>query len=81
MQNLLKNTSSFTNYFTYNFQLISMIYGIFSNEQHGHLFQYWPSAQAAYFRARLIEGVAYFRKKQKEKQKGKLIKSKQNSKK
>ena len=34
-----KNTSSFTDSITYNFQLISVLNCIFSNERPGHLFQ------------------------------------------
>ena len=77
MQKLIKGTSNLTNSFTYNFQLISIIYYIFSNEQPGHLFRNWPLVRAAFSRARLIEGVTYSRKKQKEKQTGKLKKTNQ----
>ena len=34
-----KNTSSFTDPITYNFQLISVLNCIFSSERSGHLFQ------------------------------------------
>ena len=79
MQKLIKDMSSFTNSFTYNIQLISLIYCIFSKEQPGYLFQNWPSARAAYSGARLIEGVAYSRKKQQERQKEKLKKLSNNN--
>ena len=51
------NARSFTNSFTYNFHLISII--IFSSKQSGHLFQNWPSTRAAHSRAPLIEGITY----------------------
>ena len=78
--------SSFTNCFTYNFQLISVIYCILSNKQPKHLFHNWPSTRAAYSRAPLIEGIAYSTTEKKynyvfKKQKERLIKTKQNSKK
>ena len=54
-----KNTSSFTNYVTYNFQLISIKYRIFSNNRPGHLFQNLLLIWAAYSTVRLIDRVAY----------------------
>ena len=59
MWKFLKNTSSFTSSFTYNFQLISAIYCIFSNKQSKHLFPNWPLTWAAHSGEHLIEVVAY----------------------
>ena len=54
-----KDTSSFTNAITYNFQFISIIFCIFSNKQPGHLFQNCTSTWAEDSRAYLMKGVAY----------------------